>query len=348
LTHSFNVFKFRLGLAQLEESEQEIEKAREIYRESLTNYEHSRRIPKVTSSSPSVVGHKKRIKPAKSGDKWINVYKSWTKLEEQYGNYNSANNVYSRAAVAFPNEWKVFLRWAKFQVRHGRSDRARTLFELACDSAGSRNAEPYRDYAEYEMNAGNYERARSILFLGAQSLSESSDGTRHNDEFARLYHSWAVCEWHLGNLDRAEILFDNSLRLIESGKEGSANRSLVLYSIARFLFYARNDSIVAQHCVCLSISESLSPSGDAGVWRLWAKIAESMSNTDLKKHCLLEAAKLESMPNDITSLRLVDLGIDQMLRKSPWQQKIQKPASSMKKSWYTGISFPHLSVPSSM
>jgi hypothetical protein len=86
-------------------------------------------IPKVTSSSPSMVGHKKRIKPAKSGDKWINVYKSWTKLEEQYGDYNSANNVYSRAVVAFPNEWKVFLRWAKFQVRHGRLDRARTLFE---------------------------------------------------------------------------------------------------------------------------------------------------------------------------------------------------------------------------
>ena len=236
------------------------------------------------------------------------------------------------------------MSWAKFQARHGRLDRARALFQLACDSAGSRNGDPYRTYAEFEMNAGNYKLARSILFLGAQSLSESSDnGTRHNDEFARLYHTWAICEWHLDNLERAEILFDNSLRLIESGGKGATNRALVLFSIARFLFYARNDNIVAQHCICLSISENLSPCGDAGSWILWAKIAESMSNTELKYSCLAQAEKMEEMSNDLTSLVMADhLGIHQMLRRSPWQYKIQKPSRKGKGSWYNGISFPRV------
>ena len=318
---------------------------RSVYKEALAFYESKRRIYKFRTSSKSIV-ERKTMMPPKPGDRWIDVYTSWAKLEANNGDCHAANNAYSRAAAAFPKDWHILLSWAKFQVNEGQPDRARTLFELACDNAGSHDAEPYRCYAEFEMSSGNYRRARSILFLGAQSLSESSDGTRPNDEFARLYHSWALCEWHLGNFDRTEILFDHSLRLIESGAKGSLNRSLVLYSIARFLFHARNDSIVAQHCICLSLSENHSVSDSPGVWQLWANVAHAMSNPDLKEQCIAQAEELLSMDNESSSfpVYIYELGVHQMLRKSPWQQK---SPSCPKESWYKGVSFPHTEISTS-
>jgi len=338
----FHFASYRLGLAQLEESERDIEKAREVYSEALDVYEQQRCITSFRASSRSMIGRKKFIKPAKLGDKWINVYNSWAKLEEQYGDYHDASNVFSRAAAAFPKDCNILSRWAQFQVKYERLDRARTLFELACDVAGSRDAKPYRLYAEFEMSSGNYRRAKSILFLGAQSLSESSDGAEQSDEFARLYHSWAVCEWHLGNLDRAEVLFDHGLRLTDSGSDGSESRALILYSIARFLFYARNDCSLAQHCIGLSLTENLTPGGNAGIWLLWAKVARAMCNDELQEQCLRQADELnkkEDSANGSFPVDIKSLGMSKMLRRAPWQYKIQSP-SREKDSWYKGISFP--------
>ena len=289
-----------------------------------------------------MVGRKRFIRPAKLGDKWINVYNAWIQLEEKQIDYNKANNAYSRAAAAFPKDWNILSRWAQFQVKNDRFDRARTLFELACDGAGSKDAKPYRLYAEFEMSSGNHERARSILFLGAQSIAECSDGARQSDEFARLYHSWALCEWHLGNLDRAEKLFDHSLRLIESGADGAENRSLVLYSIARFLFHARSDLTLSQHCIGLSISENLTPANDAGIWLLWANVAKEMENDSLRKQCLAQFNTLNENHNNRASFpaEMSGFGMNKMLRRAPWQFKLSEPAS--KDSWYNGISFPEV------
>ena len=85
------------------------------------------------------------------------------------------------------------------------------------------------------MSIQNYFRARSILYLGAQSLSESSGKASGNkNDFAKLFHTWAVCEWHLSNVVRSELLFDHALRLTESGDEGSEIRSSILFSLCAF------------------------------------------------------------------------------------------------------------------
>lgn len=331
----------RLGLAELEESEGNLDGARDIYNEALGIYERSRGIPRAGTVL------KRRVKPAQLGDKWINVYKSWTEFEEKYGSYDDANNVYSRDASAFPKDWEVLVRWAKFQCKYERHDRAKKLFELACGSAGSRDARPYRQYAEFEMAAGNYRRARTILFHGAQSLSESSNGSKQDDEIARLYHTWAIVEWHLENPDRAEILFDHSLRQIDSGIDGSEQRAVVLYSIARFLFHARDDCNLAQHCICLSLTENLTPAGDTGIWTLWAKVADAMSNEVLKSECLNQAEELKKGENSNQEFDVNTLAMHHMLRRAPWQHKIATRSKSKNDSWYKGISFPStLATPS--
>ncbi len=129
-----------LGLAQLEESEGNFETARDIYYKALNVYEKYRGIRKLKTSSRSMLGSIRgnRSKPSKLGDRWLNVYESLARFEEEYGDYNSANNVYSRAATAFPQNWNILISWAKLQIKYKKYDRARTLLELACVRAGKR------------------------------------------------------------------------------------------------------------------------------------------------------------------------------------------------------------------
>ncbi len=131
-----------LGLAQLEESEGNIEAARKIYHEGLSFYEKYRGInKKLRASSRSMLGanRKSQVKPSKLGDQWLSVYESLARLEERHGDYYSANNVYSRAATAFPNNWNILFSWSQLQRKHGRyNDRSRTLLNLSCGRAGAR------------------------------------------------------------------------------------------------------------------------------------------------------------------------------------------------------------------
>ena len=187
-------------------------------------------------------------------------------------------------------------------------------------------------YAEYEMSLDNYHRARSILFLGAQSFSESSDGSLHSENFARLFHSWAVCEWYLGSLDRAEVLFDHSLRVTDSSSRGAETRSLILFSIARFLFHAREDLSLAQHCVSLSLTEN---SRSKESWILWSKIAQRMGNMKLASSCEEESKKLYQKRGQEEAIPKMN----QMLRRSPWHHKIFN-LTQESGAWYESIKFP--------
>ncbi len=184
------------------------------------------------------------------------------------------------------------------------------------------------------MSINNFIRARSILFIGAQSCSESSDGSLHNSNLSRLYHTWAICEWHLGNLDRVEVLFDHSLRVTDSGTEGSEMRALILLSIARFLFHAREEYSLAQHCISLSLAENTKSHFS---WILWARIAEKMGNESLSKSCREEAAKIQGAANE--TFPSVKHGvINQMLRRAPWHHKIFNMKEH--RSWYEQSNFP--------
>ena len=129
-----------MALAQLEESEGRSDVSRNVYRRAIEIYERKRHIvwPGTSRSSPNQTDNFDII-PASMGDRWLQVYVSWVNMEENRGaTYGELNNLHSRAAVAFPDDWKNLQRWAKLQVRHERHERARTLFELACDRAGSR------------------------------------------------------------------------------------------------------------------------------------------------------------------------------------------------------------------
>jgi len=304
----------------------------------------------------------------RSGDKFLAVYRHWAHLEGRYGTFDSCNRIYKRASMAFPLDYKIQLDWARYHANI-RSRRARKHFVEACSRASTKDAEPYREYALFEMSLGEYEQARKILFRGAQAVARSSDGgteKRNQLELARLYVTWAVCEWHLQNIPRVEVLFDHALRLTEVGSdEGSELRTFILFCIAQLEYYEREELHLAQNCIGLCLKENSLPGGNAPVWNLWAKIARGLKNSHLEDECLNEAKRckmeLENLKEedqqgssalDTMNMLKGSENIQNLMRQKPWFDKLnvarmswenesdESSTTSSSSKFYASISLP--------
>jgi tetratricopeptide (TPR) repeat protein len=351
-----------IALAQLEESEGNIVQAREVYRDAVSRYEKKRRrrsraSPKqlerendVFDTSSLVDAEGNQYSKSYSGDKWINVFKSWARMEDVHGTYETAHIVFSKAARLFPNNIGLLIQWAELLAEHGDTEKARLLYEAACHRVGGKSADPYRLYAEVEMRQKHFAEAKSILFRGVQAVADSKSYDSKGVDLAWLFHTWGVCEYHLGNLPRSEKLFENALRVSGSEEEDSAMRSLILYSMAR-LEFSRNEYLLAQHCIALSLKENLLPGGNSLIWKLWSQIAEKMGNKQLLRRCKEQAflrweEERGGAASDLS--RLLD-GRDDgrlpertgsamkgMFRKTPWYSKVCPQTARMDKNWHSG------------
>lgn len=233
-------------------------------------------------------------------------------------------------------DYKISLDWARYHANIG-SRWARTHFAEACNRASTKHATPYTEYASYEMSQGEFEQARIILFQGAQAVTRSPDGCmgkRNQQELAQLYVTWAVCEWHLENISRVEVLFDHALRLTEVGSdEGSELRSFILFCMAQLEYYEREEIHLAQHCIGLCLKQNSLPGGNSPVWELWAKIARSLSNSHLEEKCLSEANRSnmlskESDEDGSSALDTMNMlkesqNIKTLMRQEPWFDKLR-------------------------
>jgi len=342
-----------LALARLEESEGNVDAARSVCITALGQYETTllKRTKKglleeksFTMNDRGLAGNLKadpvNLKNAmltsvpkyRSGDHFLKVYRNWARLEETYGLVEAVDDVYKRATIAFPTEWKLLDAWGNYHVLQGHHDKARLLYNEACNRAGNRHARPHRIFAESEMKHGSYSAARKILFHAARTLSDAPDGGLGNQsEMAQLFNTWAVCEWHLGNLPRAEVLFDHALRLVGSGDDGSALRSYILYSIAR-LEYDLGELHLAQHCICLCLKENTMPGGYSKVWDLWARVAEDMGDDHLAEQCAEQSSTAEEDNAGGAGSVLGKVNVQRQMRKDPWHYKIfnlEKPESTI-------------------
>ena len=223
---------------------------------------------------------------------------------------------------------------------------------ICCIFAILRHASPYRILGHFEMSQSNFHEARRILFLGTRAISQTDfmDAVDRKG-LPELLLTWAVCEWHLRNMDRAEDLFGHALRLVPPSD--SELKSFVLYSIARFKYH-RGELLLAQHCVGLALKECLAPSGDGKLWELWANIARDMGNSKLEKDCLdnvalaLTPGKTMDEQGDnrdkdslktrsrVEEARLVDKpNVEKLMRRDPWQVKLFGSLDSSSGSSYS-------------
>jgi len=354
-----------IALAQLEESEGNIQEARKVYRDAISRYEMKRQkrspvkksnqlsLKKGSIFDTSALANVQEAKYSQSysGDKWINVFKSWARMEQIYGTYETTHIVLGKAARLFPDNVSMLLKWADLHACNRDAEKARMLYEAAY-RVGGRNTQPYLAFAEFEMKKKHFEDAMSILERGAKAVAKSSDGMDGKNGLARLFHSWGICEYHLGNKERAEALFEDALRVTGSEEEDSALRSLILYSISR-LELSRKEYLIAQHCIGLSLKENLLPGGNAAIWKQWYMIAEKMGNQHLATRCKEQALLRWEEERDGTMSDLSRLfggrdasaanlpgrtgpAMKEMFRQTPWHNKICPPSESLDKTWYRG------------
>jgi hypothetical protein len=202
------------------------------------------------------------------------------------------------------------------------------------------------------MKREHFQEAQSILFRGAQSVTESSDGSVDcKMGLAGLFHTWGICEFHLGNIARAEQLFNDAIRVTGSGEADSNIRSLILYSMARLEFH-KGEYLLAQHCVGLCMKENLLPGGNSRIWFLWADIARKMENEKLMNRCREQAflrmkeeeggaasdlSRIfeERASSSSSSPGRMGSAMKDMFRRTPWYSKVCAPGR-MDKTWHDG------------
>jgi len=304
-----------------------------------------------------------RIVPVyRSGDHFLDVYMNWARLEIQYGTEESVDEVFTRAAEAFTTNWKLMLGWARYHQKLQNRHRARELFTAACKIASNRHADPHRVSAEFEMSLGNYDEARRILYHGALQMLHSPVGigsdigkTSGGIDLVKLFHTWAICEWHCKNLSRSEVLFDHALRLTALDEEGLEYRSFLLYSIARLEYYAEEYHL-AQHFIGLCLKENCMPGGNANVWELWSNIARDMGNESLARECTGRAREIQEEfasgiePSQFSFIQGPDM--QPLMNRNPWDYKLfnlkitgvrlrgNTKVSLPLKGFFAGVKFP--------
>jgi tetratricopeptide (TPR) repeat protein len=139
-----------IALAQLEESLGNIHDARRVYRDGIGRYEEKRRrrnggamrTSLKAEADPfdtsSLLENGSNYSSSYAGDKWINVFRSWARMEEIHGNYETAHIIFSKAVRLFPESIVLLTEWARLQVENGEVQKGKLLFEAACQRAGGR------------------------------------------------------------------------------------------------------------------------------------------------------------------------------------------------------------------
>lgn len=337
-----------VALAQFEESEGNIDAARSACLAGIGQYERgllerSRNIKfqektgdeRAFLEDPVALKNKflKTVPSYRSGDRFFNVYRNWFRLEERYGNIDAVEEVYERASVAFPREWKLALDAAQYHVKLDIQGRARKHFAEACARASSCHADAYRLFAEFEMSNDNFAEARKILYSGAMVLSKDSfDGDPGDHRgLAELFLTWAVCEWRLNNLFQAGKLFNHALELTMPAEELSSLRSFILYAMARFEYF-RGEYRRAHHFTGRCLKENLMPGGNSVVWDLWAAVAHETGDEKLAYQCQEQAVQVRTVemysegdPSALSQMlqsRTKGPKMQELMRRDPWHRKL--------------------------
>lgn len=332
-----------VSLAQMEEATGNVEEGLKVCAQSIDWYERdllkrSRDHIKTSTRDSETKKHVssvtlkneflQQVPPQRSGDRFFQVYRNWARMEAEHGSPDSVEDVYQRAVVAFPKRADLFNDWADYCLETGCStEKIKGLLQQAADV--SQDGHSHQKLGMFMMQRGDHKTARKLLYLGATAV-----GGRTDDGLPELYLTWAVCEWRLGELGRAEHLLDHAMRLTTS----SSMRSFLLYGIAR-LEYARGEFALSQHCIGLALKESFPRKWDQrAVWKLWVKVATAMGNDNLAQQCRDQAALLAEPTENTTK---TSVNMEDFTRREPWSFEIFGATGKTQK-WNRGVNLPSL------
>ncbi|KAG5179235.1 hypothetical protein JKP88DRAFT_327465 [Tribonema minus] len=261
-----------LTLAQLEEADGRIPVARALYRRATGAAVGGRGV------APQLPQAKARTEELAGTTVGSGLWQAWARMEELAGNTAGAVAVYSQSTLLFERAVDLWVNWAKLEADNSNELKAREILQHAARIDPSKPG-PHQSSAELEMDMGQFERARVLLFKGALA----SAGT---DGLGPLVTTWAICEWRLKKPDRARKLFEWAVRVwSDAGSVGA-----VWQAWAAMEAQQGNVDLAANY-----VSRAvLADSGDWHAWALWARLERRRGAHDRAAEYLTTAKALKA------------------------------------------------------
>jgi len=185
-----------------------------------------------------------------------------------------AMKVFCNGIARHGNSSQLLLGAALCEVKLGKDDQARALFERAV-TADVNHAQAWQGWAVMEMRAGHFQKAKKLF----------DTGLKNNPRHGALWNAYATMEGRLGNLDTARSLF-------AAGIKKSPGQPAIYQGWASLEMRAANYSAAKK-----LIGEALTRRKTLGsAWMIAAEIEEKTGNAGLVG--LILRRGIECCPND--------------------------------------------------
>lgn len=143
----------------------------------------------------AVLGHAVSIFPYST-----TVWHASTDLEKHHGTTESLLNMLERAVVACPSSESLWLQYAREMWTSGDPEGARKVLGRSFEQLPG-NENLYTRAVDFEVDAGNYDQARSFLQVARESAATD-----------RIFMKSAVLERQLGNFEAAIDILNQGLQ----------------------------------------------------------------------------------------------------------------------------------------
>ncbi|SCU87076.1 LAFA_0E04566g1_1 [Lachancea sp. 'fantastica'] len=124
-----------------------------------------------------------------------NAFDAFVDFEVRYLEFDNARRVYGSYVLAYPGV-ETWLKWAKFEKKHGSSDTIRQAYSLALDTLALYPATPDEDiaiiigaFAEWEATQQENERATALYRLAVEKWPNNEFLSSGRVAFEKMYNA---------------------------------------------------------------------------------------------------------------------------------------------------------------
>ena len=170
---------------------------------------------------------------------WI----KWAKFEMEHGTTDIVREVFSEAVETlgedFINE-KIFLEFARFEVRMKEYERARALYKWALDRLPrSKSENLHKAYVQFEKQFGDSEGVESVVLTKRRVKYEEE--LQHNSKNYDIWIELARLEETAGDVERVRDAYERAIAQVPPPEKRFWKRYIYL-----FLFYASFEETVTR------------------------------------------------------------------------------------------------------
>jgi crooked neck len=119
-----------------------------------------------------------------------NAWSAYIKFETRYQEWDRARTVFERFTAVHP-EPENWLKWARWETDHGTTDLVREVFTMAIETLGDdfMDERVFIQFARFEVRLKEFERARALYKFALDRLPRSKSRAL-NDAYVKFSKAW--------------------------------------------------------------------------------------------------------------------------------------------------------------